>query len=87
MKTTFNFESYDPKDGHLAPEDILWDLPIELMPYKDSIIRQAGFDPADNPRFGVLIKAWGKHQRSSIIVAPDINFIHGCRFAISTEPA
>ena len=83
---TFNFESYDPTNSHPPLEDILWDLPIELLTYQDSIIRQAGFDPADSPRIGVT-KAWGKHKSRSIIVAPDINFIHGCRFAVSREPA
>jgi hypothetical protein len=83
---TYKFENYDPANGHPPLEDILWDLPIELLDYKTSIIRQAGFDPADNPRIGG-IKAWGKHKAQSIIVAPDINFIPGSRFAISTEPA
>jgi hypothetical protein len=81
----FTFDEYDPANGNPSLEGILWELRIEMMPQRDSIIRQAGFDPADDPRIGTLTRAWGRHKVGSIIVAPDINFIPGSRFCISRE--
>lgn len=79
-----SFVKHHPANGHPSPlHDIIWQLPLEWMPHRDSLIRQAGFDPANKPRIGVTM-AWGNHKTRSIIVASDINFTEP--FAVSVEP-
>jgi hypothetical protein len=87
MRRTFSFQSYDPTKISPPPVgDLLRaELPIEMLDCKDGIIRQADFDPTEKHLIGLLGQAWGSHRTGSIVVAPDINFMPGSRFAVSTE--
>lgn len=82
----FTFRVYDPAYGNPSIHDVQWELPVLLMAYRESIIMQATFKPEDDPRIGVLSAAWYRHPVGAIVVAPDINFIMGTRFAVSRQP-
>ena len=86
----FTFDKFDSKDHGrpvaLGPDTDIGELPIELIPSKDAIIRQAGFDPADvGDHIGVFWRPWQNHPKGSVIVANDWNFLAGEPFAISRE--
>lgn len=86
MKTVFNFESHVAKNGYPVHE--IGELPLVLHESQDSIIRQAGFDPAECPLIGVILAPASPTlgERRRIIVAPDMNFVQGSRYAVSTDP-
>ena len=75
----FDFEHYEVKghDSYPGLDDYVPELTIPLIPEKEWIIRQAGFDPATTTLVGLLRRDWQGHLARSILVAPDLNFSRG----------
>lgn len=81
----FTFDTYKVEDGHPPQDHILWDLPEELAPHRDELIRQAGLPAAQIHEAGELGAAWGKHPTGAVILAPALEFENGQVFAVSRE--
>jgi hypothetical protein len=80
-----NFVQYQASDGNdPSPQCFILPLPVGLD--REAVIQKAGFEPSHNARVGLLHMEWNGHQRRCIIVAPDINFIRGSRYAVSYKP-
>jgi hypothetical protein len=96
MWQALTFDKYKPElDGFPNLDPYQWEWPVEIDLFeKECLIRQAGFDPIDRPRLGILDKSWlpksGKeHPAQALIVAPHINFTDFSddeHFAVSREP-
>ena len=82
---TFRFFQYLSDYGHPSSDAVCQELPADLMPFRDAIIRQAGLDPARTELVGLLIHRWGNHPAKAIILAPDLKFAVGSRFALSNQ--
>jgi hypothetical protein len=75
-----------------APTIIIWDLwgPPETQNQKNRIIREAGFNPEDNPQGGILTADWTSpnqtvHREGTMIVALHKELHIGPKFSVSKK--
>jgi hypothetical protein len=81
----FTFKTHRTEDGHPQQDHILWELPAELRPHRDELVRQAGLRPKLIQEAGLLTEAWETHPKDAIILAPSLEFGAGQVFAVSRE--